>query len=104
MFGYSPAQVRKALVAAAGFAVTVLTTILATDADLISPRWLPWVHVVIGVAGFYGVFRVPNTPPGPVPPIGDVSPARRDVGATVVEVILIVLGVVFLVWLLARLL
>lgn len=54
------AQIRKALVAAVGFALTVLTSILATGPDLIPNDTLPFVHLFIALAGSYGVYAVRN--------------------------------------------
>lgn len=56
---YTPAQVRKLLVAIAGFVVVVLSTSLAVG-GVLPESWLPFVHVVIAVASSYGVFKVKN--------------------------------------------
>lgn len=54
------AQIRKAVVAAVGFALTVLASILATGPDVIPNDALPFVHTFIAVAGSYGVYAVRN--------------------------------------------
>ena len=57
---YTPAQVRKSLVAGAGFVITVLT--VGLEGNLIPEPAVPYVVAAIGVAASYGVFRVPNDP------------------------------------------
>jgi len=57
---YSPAQIRKALVAAAGFLITALTAGLG--GHLFPASWEPWINAVVGVAAAYGVFAVRNAP------------------------------------------
>lgn len=70
MFGYTGAQLKKFFVAACGFVVTTLTTVLAVGPEVIPDAALVWVNIVIAVAASYGVFKVTNTPPGPTPPAG----------------------------------
>lgn len=60
IFGYTPAQVRKALIAFLGFILTVVAALLS--GGLIPEDWLPWVLVFIGVCSSYGVFAVKNNP------------------------------------------
>lgn len=55
---YTPAQVKKALVAAATFVVNVVAVLLA--GNLIPVDWLPWVVAGVGLAGTYGVFAAQN--------------------------------------------
>ena len=63
-----PSEVRKALVALAGFGAIAVSTILAVGPELIPAQYLPWVHVALGVASLCGVYGVRNAPaPKPTP-------------------------------------
>ena len=65
---YSPAQIKKALFAAAGFAATVAATVLAIGPDLIPDVALPYIHIGLALATTYGVFQAQNTKvPDPEP-------------------------------------
>lgn len=57
---YSPAQLKKSLVAVLGFVLTVFATILGISPGLLPVEWLPWVHVAIAVGTIYGVYKVRN--------------------------------------------
>jgi len=57
---YTAAEVKKAIVAFVGFAITVVTTILAVGPDLIPDAWLPYITIAVAVAGTYGVFGARN--------------------------------------------
>ena len=61
MTKYTPAQIKKAIVAAVALALTVLCGLL--DASLLPEAYVPWVQVFIAVCGSYGVFRARNAPP-----------------------------------------
>lgn len=63
IFGYSPAQIRKAIAGAVGFAVTVAA--VALEGELIPEPAVPYVVAGIGVATSYGIFRVRNDPTPP---------------------------------------
>lgn len=56
LFGYTPAQIRKALVAAVGILTTLLT------ANLLPDTWAHWVSTVIGVLTAVLTYAVPNVP------------------------------------------
>ncbi len=58
--GYTPAQIRKAILSALGHVATVLSVALAVG-GIIPVAALPYVALVIGVATVYGVFRSPNS-------------------------------------------
>ena len=53
-FGYSLAEIRKAIVALAG----VLTTLLT--ANLLPEDWAPWVSTVAGILTVVGTYATPN--------------------------------------------
>lgn len=57
---YTPAQIKKFLVAAVGFTLTVLSALL--QGNLIPKNALPWVLIVISVISSYSVFKVKNEP------------------------------------------
>lgn len=59
MFGYTPAQLKKALLALVTFAVNLVTVAL-TVGNVIPDVALPWIAVFLGVAGTYGVFKAKN--------------------------------------------
>jgi hypothetical protein len=56
IFGYTPAQIRKLLVATAGVLGVVLT------ANLLPPDWAQAVSSVAAVLTAIATFRVPNEP------------------------------------------
>jgi len=65
VFGYTPSELKKFWVSALGFALTVIAFLL--QGGLIPESWMPWILVLIGVCGSYGVFKVQNgTPTKPV--------------------------------------
>lgn len=64
IFGYTLAQLRKALVAVAGFVVTVI--VAAIGGHLIPSGWEPYATVIVGVASTYGIFAVRNAPATPL--------------------------------------
>lgn len=63
---YSPAQVRKTVVAGATFLVNLLTILLAVG-GILPVVALPYVAVVLALAGTYGVYSTRNAPIGAVP-------------------------------------
>jgi hypothetical protein len=89
---YALSEVRKTLIGLAGFVVAVAAAFLTIAADVIPNEWLPWIQVLVAVAGTYGIFKVPNDPaagsmsrPGvserdPAPPSTKypTTPAHRD--------------------------
>lgn len=59
--GYTPAQVRKATLAALGAIAQILAVVLAVG-GLIPAGWpLAVATVIIAVAQVYGVYRAPNS-------------------------------------------
>lgn len=60
LFGYKPSQIRKALVAALGAVVLILTQILTTGADVIPTSWGAWISTAIPVATAAGVYLARN--------------------------------------------
>ncbi len=70
---YSAAELKKMIVAGLGFVLTVVTTILALGPDLIPDEWLPWIQIVIAVAGTYGVFAAQNLGPAGLDPTQSVA-------------------------------
>lgn len=61
VFGYEPAELRKAFVAFVGFVITVIAVLFGYD--LLPPELARWVPAIIAVGTIYGVYRVPNRPP-----------------------------------------
>lgn len=58
---YTPAQVKKAIVAGVVFLAQVLAVILATpNADIIPASWLPYITAFLAVVGTLGVFQTRN--------------------------------------------
>ncbi len=58
---YTPAQVRKAVVGGATFLVNLLSVLLAVG-GILPVAALPYVAVVLLLAGTYGIFATPNAP------------------------------------------
>ena len=61
ILGYTPAQIRKALIAVAGFVGTVLTLALA-QGDVIPEGAVKWATLVLSTLTAVGVFAAPNAP------------------------------------------
>lgn len=57
---YTAAQIKKSIVAAVTFALTVIATVLAIGPDLIPDVALPYINIVVALAGTYGVFAAKN--------------------------------------------
>lgn len=74
---YTPAQVRKAIVTGATFLVNLLTVLLAVG-GILPVAVLPYVAVVLLLAGTYGVFATPNAR---VPGAGSIAAAPVSHGA-----------------------
>ena len=55
-------NIRKLLVAATGFILLVLSTVLAAGPELIPIAWLPYVQVIIALLAGKGVYDVRNVP------------------------------------------
>lgn len=56
----SPAEIRKAITAALGLAVTL---VLLVPEELVPEQWRPWVGVILALGTVAGVYRVKNDPP-----------------------------------------
>ena len=72
---YTPAQIRKAVVAGATFVVNLLTILLAVG-GILPVAALPYVAVVLALAGTYGVFAARNAPLSSAGVPTDVGPGR----------------------------
>ena len=59
MTKYKPAEVKKTIVAAIAFALTVLATALQVG-GILPDAALPYVNVALAVGGTYGVFQARN--------------------------------------------
>jgi len=59
-FTMNLAQIRKAIVAALGFAVTL---VLVVPENMIPEAWRPWVGVILALGTVAGVYRVRNDQP-----------------------------------------
>ncbi len=73
---YTAAEVKKAIVAFVGFALTVLAACLAYG-GILPDSWLPFVNVALGLGGTYGVFQARNFGPkgaDPTKSIAQVEP------------------------------
>lgn len=58
---YTPAQIRKVIVGAVGFVLTIVAALLAVG-DVIPDAALPYINAFVAVAGSYGIFKAPNAP------------------------------------------
>lgn len=56
---YTAAEIKKTIVAAVAFALTVLATALQVG-GIIPDAWLPYVNTALAVGGTYGVFQARN--------------------------------------------
>lgn len=63
ILGYTPAQIRKALVAVAGVVATIITVALA-QGDVIPEGWVKWATLVVSAATALGVYAMPNAGAG----------------------------------------
>lgn len=74
LFGYTPAQLAKAITALVGVLGTLLT------ANLLPSDWAAWVSTVIGVLTVIGTYLVPNGAPllPAVRPAGPQTPGFAD--------------------------
>jgi len=68
IFGYTFAQIVKAVFTAAGFVVAFLTAVT----PFVPERYVPWVIGVIGVATTVSVFIAKNAPAA-APPVGSYA-------------------------------
>jgi len=57
---YSFSQLRKTAVSVLSFILTMIA--VADPLGLIPGSWNKWIALIVGLAGVYGVFRVPNQP------------------------------------------
>lgn len=61
IFGYTPAQVRKALVGTTALGLTIVAEL--QEGNLLPTEWTPWIMAGVAIAGSYGIFRVRNQVP-----------------------------------------
>ena len=86
MAGYTPGEIRKTLVAVAGFAATAASLALA-QGDVIPEAWAKWAVLLVTLSTTYGVFKAPNDDlpalnrvraHSPIP--GDSEPSDEQLG------------------------
>lgn len=56
---YSPSQLRKSLIAAAGFIVSAVALAL-TIQGIVPDEFTPYAQLIVALGTAYGVYRVPN--------------------------------------------
>lgn len=54
------AKIKKAVAGAIGFAVILITSFVSTNSTLIPPAYMPYLTLVVSIAGTYAIWKAKN--------------------------------------------